>query len=224
MTLLLSVRDLTKSYGHRPLFTGLSLDLRAGERVGLVGPNGAGKSTLLKLMAGREDADAGTRSVRRGARVGYVAQDDAFAPGETVRTVLLNALADEQVEEHERETRTAAMLTQMGFTDADQPADVLSGGWRKRLALARELVRRPDLLLLDEPTNHLDLPGIVWLERLLRAASFGYLLATHDRAFLRAVADEIVEVNRRYPSGSFRAPASYDGFAEPPGASLEAQP
>ena len=160
MTLLLSVQDLSKSYGHRPLFTGLSLDLRAGERVGLVGPNGAGKSTLLKLMVGREEPDAGIRSVRRGARVGYVAQDDVFLPGETVRAVLLSALAEEPVEEHERETRAATTLTQMGFTESEQPANILSGGWRKRLALARELVRKPDLLLLDEPTNHLDLPGI----------------------------------------------------------------
>src|SRR5688572_21707786 len=88
MTLLLSAQDLTKSYGHRPLFAGLSLDLRAGARVGLVGPSGAGKSTLLRLMAGREGPDAGTRSVRRGARVGYVAQDEGFAPGETARAVL----------------------------------------------------------------------------------------------------------------------------------------
>src|SRR5579884_2399116 len=147
MTLLLSVQDLSKSYGHRPLFTGLWLDLRAGERVGLVGPNGAGKSTLLRLMAGREEPDAGTRSLRRGTRVAYVAQDDVFAPGETVRAVLLSALDQEPVEEHERQTRVATILTQMGFTDADQPADSLSGGWRKRLALARELVRKPDLLL-----------------------------------------------------------------------------
>ena len=90
-----------------------------------------------------------------------------FAPGQTVREVLLAALADEPIEDHERETRAAITLTQVGFTDHDQPADILSGGWRKRLALAREFVRRPDLLLLDEPTNHLDLPGIVWLERLL---------------------------------------------------------
>src|SRR5262245_5017911 len=212
MTLLLSVQDLTKSYGHRALFAGLSLDLRAGERVGLVGPNGAGKSTLLKLMAGRERPDAGTRSVRRGTRVGYVAQDDVFAPGETVRTVLLAVLAEEPVEEHERETRTATTLTQMGFTDTDQPADILSGGWRKRLALARELVRKPDLLLLDEPTNHLDLPAIAWLQRLLCAAPFGYLVATHDRAFLRAVADEVIEISRVYATGYFRCAGSYDDF------------
>ncbi len=212
MTLLLSVQDLSKSYGPRPLFTGLALDLRAGQRVGLVGPNGAGKSTLLKLLAGREEPDAGTRSVRRGARVGYVAQDDVFAPGETVRAVLLAALAGEPVEEHERQTRAAATLTQMGFADADQPAASLSGGWRKRLALARELVRKPDLLLLDEPTNHLDLPGIAWLQRLLRAAPFGYLAATHDRAFLRAVADEVIEISRVYAAGYFRCAGSYDDF------------
>ena len=214
MTVLLSVQGLTKSFGPRPLFTDLSLDLRAGERVGLIGPNGSGKSTLLKLLAGREEPDAGTRSLRRGARLGYLAQDDVFAPGQTVRDVLLAALADEPIEDHERETRAAITLTQVGFTDPDQPADVLSGGWRKRLALARELVRRPDLLLLDEPTNHLDLPGIVWLERLLRAAPFGYLVATHDRAFLRAVADEVIEISRVYPGGYFRAPGSYDEFAE----------
>jgi ATP-binding cassette subfamily F protein uup len=212
MTLLLSVQDLTKSYGHRPLFAGLSLHLRAGERVGLVGPNGAGKSTLLRLLAGREEPDAGTRSARKGVRVGYVAQDDVFAPGETVRTVLVSALAEEPVEDHERETRVAATLTQMGFTDAGQPADVLSGGWRKRLALARELVRKPDLLLLDEPTNHLDLPGIAWLQRLLRGTPFGYLAATHDRAFLRAVADEVMEISRVYRTGYFRCAGSYDDF------------
>jgi ATP-binding cassette subfamily F protein uup len=188
------------------------MDLRAGERVWLVGPNGAGKSTLLKLMSGHEVPDAGTRSVRRGARVGYVAQDDLFASGETVRTVLMSALAEEPVEEHERETRVAATLTQMGFTDLNQPADNLSGGWRKRLALARELVCRPDLMLLDEPTNHLDLPGIAWLQRLLRAAPFGYLAATHDRAFLRAVADQVIEISRAYATGYFRCAGSYDDF------------
>jgi ATP-binding cassette subfamily F protein uup len=223
MTVLLSVQGLTKRFGPRPLFSDLALDLRAGERVGLIGPNGSGKSTLLRLLAGLEEPDAGSRSLRRTARVGFLAQEDLFAPGQTVRDVLLAALAEEAIEEHERETRAAITLTQVGFTDPDQPADVLSGGWRKRLALAREIVRRPDLLLLDEPTNHLDLPGIVWLERLLRAAPFGYLVASHDRAFLRAVADEIIEVNRVYPGGYFRAPGSYDDFSDRRDEFLEAQ-
>jgi ABC transport system ATP-binding/permease protein len=214
MTVLISAQGLTKAYSPRPLFTDFSLDLRAGERVGLVGPNGSGKSTLLKLLAGLEEPDAGIRSLRRATRLAYLAQDDVFTSGQSVRDVVLSALVQETLEEHERDTQAAITLTQVGFTDFEQPADKLSGGWRKRLALARELARRPDLLLLDEPTNHLDLPGIIWLERLLRAASFGYLVATHDRAFLRAVADEVIEVNRVYPGGSFRTAGSYDVFVE----------
>ena len=214
MTVLLSVQGLTKAYGPRALFSDLSLDLRAGKRVGLIGPNGSGKSTLLRLLAGREEPDAGSRVLRRSVRLGYLAQDDTFDPGQTVHAAVLSALAEESLEDHERETRAAITLTQVGFTDTDQPADALSGGWRKRLALARELARRPDLLLLDEPTNHLDLPGIAWLERLLRAAPFAYVVATHDRAFLRAVADEVVEISRSYPGGYFRAAGSYDQFVE----------
>lgn len=214
MTVLLSVQGLTKGYGPRPLFSELSFDLRAGERVGLIGPNGSGKSTLLRLLASRDEPDAGTRSLRRTVRVGYLAQDDVFPPGQTAYEVVLAALDDEQIEDHERHTRASIALTQGGFTDVDRPADVLSGGWRKRLALARELAGRPDLLLLDEPTNHLDVPGIVWLERLLRAAPFAYMVATHDRAFLRAVADEIIEIHRAYPGGYFRAAGSYDEFVQ----------
>jgi ATP-binding cassette subfamily F protein uup len=224
MSLLLSAQDVSKSFGgRRPLFTGLALDLRAGERVGLIGPNGAGKSTLLKILAGLETPDAGTRTVRRGTRVGYLAQDDTFPPGRTAREVLLDALEGSPLEDHERETRAAITLTQVGFDDPDKPADALSGGWRKRLAVARELVRDPDLLLLDEPTNHLDLPGVVWLEKLLRGSPFGYLVATHDRAFLRATADEIVEVSRVYPDGAFRAAGGFDSFADKREAFLGAQ-
>ncbi|HEV3435737.1 MAG TPA: ABC-F family ATP-binding cassette domain-containing protein [Gemmata sp.] len=223
MSLLLSAQGLTKSYGTRPLFAGLCLELRASERIGLIGPNGSGKSTLLKILAGIEQPDDGSLSVRRGVRVGYVPQDDVFPQGLTAREVLLSALADETLEEHERETRTAITLTQVGFSDHDQVADTLSGGWRKRLGLASALVHQPDLLLLDEPTNHLDLPGVVWLERLLRAAPFGYMVATHDRAFLRAIADEVLEVSRVYPGGAFRVATGYDDFAERRDEFLEAQ-
>ncbi len=214
MSVLLSGQGLTKGYGPRPLFSELSIELRAGERVGLIGPNGAGKSTLLRLLAGCEEPDAGQRTQRRSARIGYLVQVDEFAPDQTVCNVLVAALGNEGIEEHERETRAAITLTQMGFADPDQLASTLSGGWRKRLALARELVCKPDFMLLDEPTNHLDVPGIVWLERFLRAAPFGYLVATHDRAFLRAVADEVIEINRVYPGGAFRAPGSYDTFID----------
>ncbi len=214
MSLLLSVAALAKSYGPRPLFAGLTFDLKAGERIGLIGPNGAGKSTLLRILAGTEVPDAGTRTARRGVVVGYMPQDDTFPDGETAHGVLMAALANDPMEDYERETQTAITLTQVGFTDPDQLASNMSGGWKKRLALARELVRKPDLLLMDEPTNHLDLPGVVWLERMLRTAPFAYLVATHDRAFLRAIADDILEVSRIYPDGAFRANGGYDTFAD----------
>src|SRR5262245_4443309 len=121
MTVLLSVQGLSKSFGPRPLFSDLSLDLRAGVRVGLIGPNGSGKSTLLKILAGREEADDGTRSSRRAARLAYLAQDDIFVPGQTIHAVVRAALADESIEEHERDTRTRIILTQVGFDDADHP-------------------------------------------------------------------------------------------------------
>src|SRR4029079_18989027 len=99
MTVLLTVQDVTKSFVPRPLFAGLALDLRAGERVGLIGPNGAGKSKLLRILSGLEAAAGGARPARRGARIGYLAQDDTFAAGQTVRDVVLAAIADEHLEE-----------------------------------------------------------------------------------------------------------------------------
>jgi ATP-binding cassette subfamily F protein uup len=223
MSVLLSAQGLTKSYSHRPLFAELSFDLRAVEHVGLIGPNGAGKTTLLRLLAGREAPDEGAVSARRGARIGYLPQEDTFEPGHTAREAVLAGLAADHLEDHERDTRAAIALTQVGFADPDQPAETLSGGWRKRLALAREIAREPDFLLMDEPTNHLDLPGVVWLERLLRDAEFGYLVATHDRAFLRAVARDVIEIGRAYPGGFFRADGGYDTFADRRDQFLDAQ-
>jgi ATP-binding cassette subfamily F protein uup len=223
MTVLLSAQGVTKAYGPRPLFADLSLELWAGERIGLIGPNGAGKSTLLRILAGLDHADTGTRMMRRSARVAYLPQDERFTAGLSVQEVVLAGLSGESLEEHERATRAAIALTQLGFGNPDQQADVLSGGWRKRLTLARALALQPEFLLLDEPTNHLDVPGIAWLERFLRGATFGYLVATHDRAFLRAVTDEIIEINRVFPRGCFRMAGSYDDFTERRAEFLQAQ-
>ena len=223
MSVLLSARGISKSYSHRPLFNELALDVRLGEKIGLIGPNGAGKSTLLKILADLEVADAGEVSRRRGSVIGYLAQDDTFAHGLSARDVVLAGLVGFDLEEHERETRAAIALTQVGFEDHDQMAETLSGGWRKRLALARELAKEPDFLLMDEPTNHLDLPGVLWLEKLLKRASFGYLAATHDRAFLRGVVEEVIEISRVYPDGAFRASGGYASFADKRDAFLDAQ-
>ncbi len=212
MSVLLSAQGLTRTFGPRPLFADIALDLRAGERVGLIGPNGSGKSTLLKLLAGLDTPDDGTVAPRRTTRLGYLAQEERFDSEHTVEEVLTDALSDEDVEEHERATRVSIVRTKLGFAARDQKAGTLSGGWRKRLALARELVRQPDLLLLDEPTNHLDLEGILWLEELLRDAPFAYVVVSHDRYFLENVTNQIVELDRVYPQGFLRVDGNYSEF------------
>ncbi|MEA2563290.1 MAG: transport system ATP-binding/permease protein [Acidobacteriota bacterium] len=211
---LLTCESLTKGFGAHPLFEGLSFGLSEGDRVGLIGPNGSGKSTFLRILAGMEEADTGTVAVRRGTRVGYVPQDPVFPPGQTVEEVLTGALADDPAEDFEKAIRVAVLLGRAGFNDPAQPEDVLSGGWRKRLAISRELVKAPDVLLLDEPTNHLDVEGILWLEELLKSEPLAYVVVSHDRWFLENVATRMLELDRRYPEGLFQAPGSYSDFLE----------
>jgi ABC transport system ATP-binding/permease protein len=212
---LLSCEEIAKAYGARPLFTGLTLSLLAGDRVGLIGPNGSGKSTLLRILAGFEEPDHGTRSVRRGVRVGYVAQDPVLPPTGTVAAAVREAAAasvgvaeDPDV----AESRAGEVLGRAGFLDPQQDVATLSGGWRKRLAICRELARGPEVLLFDEPTNHLDVEGILWLEGLVQGASFAYLAVSHDRYFLENVATRMLELNQIYPNGLFEASGSYSDF------------
>ena len=216
MQLLLSCEGVSKAYGARPLFTGLSFGLFEGDRVGLIGPNGSGKSTLLKILAGIEEPDSGTRSVRRSIRTGYVPQDPVFASERAVEDVLAEALAASPagagLESYEIAGRVAATLSRAGFADPHQKVAVLSGGWRKRLAIARELVAEPDVLLMDEPTNHLDLEGILWLEALLAERALAYLVVSHDRYFLENVAGRMLELNRSYPGGLLQAEGRYSDF------------
>ncbi len=211
---LLSCESITKAFGARPLFEGLSLGLSEGDRVGLIGPNGSGKSTFLRILAGMEEPDGGIRALRRGTRLGYVPQDPTFPPGRTVEEVLTDALADDHAEEYEKALRVAVALDRAGFNDPSQSADVLSGGWKKRLAIVGELVKKPDVLLLDEPTNHLDVEGILWLEELLRSDARAYVVVSHDRWFLEHVATRMLEIDLRYPDGLFQAPGSYSDFLE----------
>ena len=211
---LLSCESITKAFGARPLFEGLSFGLAEGDRVGLIGPNGSGKSTFLRILAGTEEPDGGIRALRRGTRLGYVPQDPTFPPGRTVEEILVDALAGDPAEEFEKATRVAVALIRAGFNDPSQSADILSGGWKKRLAIVAELVREPDVLLLDEPTNHLDVEGILWLEELLRSEARAYVVVSHDRWFLEHVATRMLEIDRRYPDGLFQAPGSYSDFLE----------
>jgi ABC transport system ATP-binding/permease protein len=213
-TLLLSCDSIGKGFGAQPLFEGLSFGISEGDRVGLIGPNGSGKSTLLKILAGLEEPDTGNRSLRRGTRMGYVPQDPEFPPGGSVEAVLVDALADDHAEDYEKDLRIAVALNRAGFNDPAQPVDILSGGWRKRLAIVRELVKQPDVLLMDEPTNHLDVEGILWLEDLLQSEPLAYLVVSHDRYFLENVTSRVLELDRRYPEGLFQAQGAYSDFLQ----------
>jgi len=211
--ILLACDGLSKAYGSRPLFENLSFTLFEGDHVGLVGPNGAGKSTLLKIVAGVEEADSGTRAVRKGIRIGYVPQDPVFAPGKSIEEVLDEAIGPE-ADDAERISRIALALGKSGFTDRELRTDVLSGGWRKRLAIARELVRDADVLLLDEPPHHLDVETILWLESLLKTEPKAFVAVSHDRYFLENIARRMLELNRVYPGGLLQCEGSYaDGLA-----------
>jgi ATP-binding cassette subfamily F protein uup len=213
MPTLFSIESLTKSYTSRPLFENLSFAIAEGDHIGLVGPNGSGKSTLLKILAGVEEPDSGTRAARRGIRVGYVPQDPVFAPGKSVEDVLLETLSDD-LDDYEKTSRIARALGKAGFTDRTLATDALSGGWRKRLAIARELVLEPDVLLLDEPTNHLDVEAILWLESLLRSEPEAFVVVSHDRYFLENVALRMLELNRVYAGGLLQVDGRYSDFLE----------
>jgi ATP-binding cassette subfamily F protein uup len=223
VALLISARDLSKSYGADPLFRNLNLNISEGERIGVIGPNGSGKSTLLELLAGRRRPDSGEVVLRKNTRLAYVEQDSRFPPKATVRAVIRRALQEGGVAEEARDSLEAETLGRAGFADLDMEAAALSGGWRKRLALAEGLVVNPDILLLDEPTNHLDLAGIQWLEKLLQAARFACLVVSHDRYFLENVATDVAEINRTYPDGILRVHGNYSSFLEKKSDFLAAQ-
>src|SRR2546427_1105026 len=208
--LLLSCEAVSVAYGSRSLFDDLSFGLFEGDQAGLVGPNGSGKSTLLKILTGVTTPDRGARSLRGGVRVGYVPQDPVFSPGGTVGDVVMAALAG--VDDEDRPGRVAQALGRAGFADGRVDVDTLSGGWRKRLAIARELAAAPDILLMDEPTNHLDVEGILWLEDVLTERARAFLVVSHDRYFLEHVVTRMLELNRVYPTGLFETEGRYSEF------------
>jgi ATP-binding cassette subfamily F protein uup len=208
--ILLTCQGLAKAYGTRVLFDDLSLGLFEGDHACLVGPNGSGKSTLLKILAGLEEPDRGTCALRGGMRVGYVAQDPAFPAGATVDDVVSHAL--QHVDEDARPGRLAQARGRAGFADGAAAVDALSGGFKKRLAIAQALAAEPDIVLMDEPTNHLDVDGILWLERLLVDHARAFLVVSHDRYFLEHVAQRVLELNRVHPGGVFASEGPYSEF------------
>ncbi|AHZ86244.1 ABC transporter ATP-binding protein uup [Bdellovibrio bacteriovorus] len=210
--LLINTHKLEKSFAGKTLFKNVSLGIEEGERVGLVGPNGAGKSTLLKILAGTMTPDSGDVTAKKGLRLGYLEQTPTFKKDETI----LDAVLSKAEDPHEAigsayEWIARLELTQFGenFLVSD-----LSGGWKKRVALARELVRDPELLLLDEPTNHLDVSSIMWLEDFLSRAPFATLTITHDRLFLQRTVNKIFDLDPKNPNYLISTTGGYLEYLE----------
>jgi ATP-binding cassette subfamily F protein uup len=228
---VLTLSDACLAFGHVALLDHTAFALETGERVGLIGRNGTGKSSLLKILAGLEKPDDGQLQIQSGTQVSYVPQEPTFSDGATVFSTVSEGLADvkaarERFEAHAEGDDLDALMTQIEARNGwnweqrvdetlqrlrlapELPIAGLSGGMKKRVALARSLVASPDVLLLDEPTNHLDLNAITWLEELLVGFQGSIILISHDRAFLDNVCTRIVELDRgllrSYP-GNFAA-------------------
>ena len=184
------VQRLTKSFGAHVLFEGISFSVAEGQKVGLVARNGTGKSTLLSILTGKEGYDDGEIIFRSGIRIGYLEQTPVFNDADTVLDACFNHAGDE-----EKILKAKQILTQLAIGDLSQAMGTLSGGQRRRVALANVLLTEPDMLILDEPTNHLDLHMIEWLEGFLSRGNKTLLMVTHDRFFLDRVCNTILELD-----------------------------
>jgi ATP-binding cassette, subfamily F, member 3 len=198
---MLTISDVSKSYGPQTLFEEASLQINRGDRVGLIGPNGAGKSTLFSLILGVEEPDMGSVSCEKNVVIGHLPQECTPAGD---KTVLDMALSDMETHEHgwggyESEPKAKKILSGLSFREKDfnRPLREMSGGWVMRAHLARLLVQEPDVLMLDEPTNHLDLESLQWFQSYLQGYSGAILMISHDRSFLNELATHIVEIRQR---------------------------
>lgn len=187
---ILDVQMLTKTLGSRILFEDICFSIAERQRVGLIARNGTGKSTLLSIIAGKETADGGTIIFRNGLRIAYLEQDTAFDDDETVLDACFN-----HKHEEEKILKAKQILTKLEIADMQQRMGTLSGGQKKRVALANVLINEPDFLILDEPTNHLDIEMIEWLENFLSRGSHSLLLVTHDRYIIDHICTQIIELD-----------------------------
>ena len=225
---LLSVENLTKSYGDKILFDSISFGISKGEKVALIARNGAGKSTLLKILAGKETPDSGQVTFRKDLNVEFLEQDPYMDPTKSVLDIIFDAknpavqlmreyelILEKDAANHSPETqkelerlsgliddanawdyevRVHQILSKLNIHNLDQPIRQLSGGQKKRIALAKALIDPADILLMDEPTNHLDVEMVEWLEEYLTRSQLSLILVTHDRYFLENITDKIIEM------------------------------
>ncbi|PIS09897.1 MAG: ABC transporter ATP-binding protein [Bdellovibrio sp. CG10_big_fil_rev_8_21_14_0_10_47_8] len=213
MAIVLSAHKLTQTFGAKTLFQDLSFAIEEGQKIGLIGPNGAGKSTLLQILAKEQIPDQGQISTSTGFRLGYLKQNPNFSPDEDVYSAVMSGSMDpydanEIQRGHELISRLELEWTLDGVLVKD-----LSGGWKKRVALARELMKQPHLLLLDEPTNHFDVESILWLENFIRSQNqLAIMTVTHDRLFLQKTCDMIFDLDPRNPDGLIKSKGSYADY------------
>lgn len=236
MASFLQIENLTKSYGDRLLFADVTFGINEGDKIGLIAKNGMGKTTLLRCIAGQESVDSGTVTFTSGLRMGFLEQspqldenltvteaclqadsavtqairtyEEALASGDDARISAASEAMD-AANAWDYEDRLRQMLSQLGITDLNKPVGQLSGGQRKRVALAKVILEEPQLVLLDEPTNHLDIESIEWLESFLQRSRVALLMVTHDRYFLDRVCTRIIEIDR---SQIFSYEGNYDNY------------
>lgn len=196
---LFSCTSLTKAYFEKILFEDISLGMQDGERCGIIGRNGVGKSSLLRIVAGLEEPDSGTVAINREVRIEYLSQQPLWNVDATALDAVMDGYKSTHGhwEEWELETNARITLGRLGITGMHQNVRTMSGGQRKRVAIARAILADPDLLILDEPTNHLDADSVQWLQDQLQNSAKGLLLVTHDRYFLDAVSTRIIELDQR---------------------------
>lgn len=212
MANLLNCQQISRSYSGKMLFENVTFGVDDSDRIAIIGANGSGKTTLLRLMAGLEDIDSGAVTRRKDLSMIYVQQVSEFAPGDSAFTALKKKVEASRIAVSDIDSEVKRALSLAGFEDYDLLVKTLSGGWKKRLAIAEALVGSPDLVLLDEPTNHLDLKGVVWLEQVLRQAPFAWVIVSHDRYFLDRTVKKTMELGSIYKNGVLIADTSYSEF------------
>src|SRR5688572_4164389 len=193
---LVALEHISHAYGHVPLLDDVGLQVDAGERIAIIGRNGSGKSTLIQIIAGELPPDRGTVWRQPGTRVARLVQDVPLSANRTVAEVVGEGLGALDPHDEWQRSHQADMVMSRLQLQPEVNVDTLSGGWKRRVLLARALVGRPELLLLDEPTNHLDIEAITWLESFLAEYTGAVMFVTHDRAFLERLATRIVEIDR----------------------------
>ena len=216
---LLSLSEVSFTWSGPPLLDGISLEINAGERIGLLGRNGAGKSTLMKIIAGELDADHGDIKRDKDLRVARLVQEVPAGGAHQIHEFVAEAAAPFCEHDWEVDHAVDQILARMGLV-GDEIFESLSSGMKRRVLLARAIVQAPDILLLDEPTNHLDIPAIKWLEQFLQSYEGTLLFVTHDRVFLQALATRIIEIDRGH---MYDWTCDYDTFLKRKEAFLEAE-